>query len=240
MRARTYYDSDTDLGVLAGRTVAVIGYGNQGCAQAQNLRDSGIRLIVGNRHDDYRERAVRDGFEVLDIDEAARAGQVVLLLIPDEVQPGVVAEQIAPGLGAGDTLVVASGYNLAFGLLELPDGIDVVMVAPRMIGEAVRDRYRHRIGYPCLVSVERDVTGTALATALAVARGIGATAAGAVVLGCLGVDQLTQPVGHRADEYRSPVLRAPHHVQAEVVGTPGGNLHVTLYTIILHAPYVYQ
>ncbi|GEL16921.1 NAD(P)-binding domain-containing protein [Pseudonocardia asaccharolytica] len=180
MRARTYHDSDADLDVLTGRTVAVVGYGNQGCAQAQNLRDSRVRVVVGNRDDDYRARAVHDGFEVLGIDQAARAGRIVLLLIPDEVQAGVVAEQIAPGLGAGDTLVVASGYNLAFGLLDLPADVDVVMVAPRMIGEAVRDRYLRGAGYPCLVSVERDVTGTALATALAVARGIGATAAGAI------------------------------------------------------------
>ncbi|MFC5996891.1 NAD(P)-binding domain-containing protein [Pseudonocardia hispaniensis] len=180
MRARTYHDSDADLGVLTGRTVAVIGYGNQGCAQAQNLRDSGGRVVIGNRDDDCRDRAVRDGFEVLGIDEAARVGQIVLLLIPDEVQPGVVAGHVAPGLRAGDTVVVASGYNLAFGLLDLPGDIDVVMVAPRMIGAAVRDRYRRGVGYPCLVSVERDATGTALHTALAIARAIGATAGGAV------------------------------------------------------------
>ncbi|MCE3550705.1 NAD(P)-binding domain-containing protein [Pseudonocardia sp. RS11V-5] len=180
MRARTYHDADADLGVLADRTGAVIGYGNQGAAQARNLRDSGIRVVVGNREDAYRDAAVQDGFEVDDIARAADTGQVLLLLIPDEVQSSVVAEQITPGLRAGDTLVVASGYNLAFGLLDLPEEIDVVMVAPRMIGEAVRNRYERRVGFPCLVSVERDVTGTALATALAVAKGIGATAAGAV------------------------------------------------------------
>lgn len=180
MRARIYRDADADLGVLAERVVAVIGYGNQGRAQAQNLRDSGVRVVVGNREDDYRDQAVEDGFEVLDIDQAVRAARVVLLLIPDEIQPDVVAAHIAPGLRPGDTVVVASGYNLTFGLLELADDVDVVMVAPRMIGEGVRDRYVRGIGYPCLVSAEHDRTGTALATALAVARGIGATAGGAV------------------------------------------------------------
>lgn len=180
MRAAAYHDDDADLGVLDGRTVAVIGYGNQGHAQAQNLRDSGAGVIVGNRDDEYRARAVEDGFEVFPIAGAARRADVLLLLIPDEVQPQVMATQIAPGMGGSATLVVASGYNVAFGLLPVPDGIDVVMVAPRMIGVGVRDRFRNRRPVPCFVSVERDASGTALATALAVARGIGGTAGGAV------------------------------------------------------------
>lgn len=180
MRAHTFHDADADLGALDGRQIAVIGYGNQGSAQAQNLRDSGLDVVVGNREDEYRGRAVRDRFEVVEIAEASRRGRVVLLLIPDEVQPEVFAEQMAPGLQAGDTLVVASGYNMAFGMLPVPDGVDVVMVAPRMIGAAVRDRYEHGIGYPCFVSAEQDASGGAMKTALAVARAIGATRAGAV------------------------------------------------------------
>lgn len=180
MRARRFLDADADLTALADRQVAVIGYGNQGSAQAQNLRDSGIEVVIGNRADDYRARASADGFDVVDIAEATRRAQVVLLLIPDEVQPEVVSQHVAPGLTGGDTLVVASGYNLAFGLLTLPERVDLVMVAPRMIGAAVRERYRQGKGYPCFVSVEHDASGTALATALAVARGIGATASGAV------------------------------------------------------------
>jgi ketol-acid reductoisomerase len=180
MRARTYHDADADTGVLDGKTVAVIGYGNQGHAQAQNLRDSGVGVIVGNRDDEYKARATEHGFDVFPIAEAARRADVLLLLIPDEVQPEVMAGQIAPGLSSSATLVVASGYNVAFGLLAVPDGADVVMVAPRMIGVGVRSRFRDRKPYPCFVSAERDVSGTALATALAVARGIGATAGGAV------------------------------------------------------------
>lgn len=158
---------------LAGRAIAVIGYGNQGHAQAQNLRDSGCEVLVGNRADGYADAARDAGFEVVPIAEAARRAQVLLLLIPDEVQPQVFREQIAPGLRTSDTIVVASGYNVHFDLLDIPEAVDVVMVAPRMIGEGVRDLYERRQSVPCLVSVERDASGRALATALAIASGIG-------------------------------------------------------------------
>lgn len=162
-------------GALDGRTVAILGYGNQGHAQAQNLRDSGVHVVVGNRDDDYRSRAQADGFEVLTLREAASAADVALLLIPDEVQPAVFGQEIAPALRPGSTLVIASGYCVTYGLLDLPAEVDVVMVAPRMIGEGVRDHYVKGVGFPCLLSVEQDATGKAHATALAVARGIGVT-----------------------------------------------------------------
>jgi ketol-acid reductoisomerase len=175
MGATVYRDADADLDLIRSRRVAVIGYGNQGSAQALNLRDSGVReLRIGNREDHYRERARQDGFEPLPIAEAAAWGQVVLLLIPDEEQPAVFREQVAPGLRRGDTLVVASGYNVAFGLLDIPEGVDVVMVAPRMIGAGVRERYRRGEPSPCFVSVERG-GGGAMGLALSLAKGIGAT-----------------------------------------------------------------
>ncbi len=181
MPVTVYHDGDADLGVVRSRRVAVIGFGNQGAAQAQNLRDSGVAALrIGNRDDGYAKAAVAAGFEVVPIREAAGWGEVVLLLIPDECQPAVFARDIAPALAPGSTLVAASGYNLAFGLLTIPQGVDAVMVAPRMIGAAVRERYRSGEGYPCLLSVEQDATGGALATALSIARGIGATRAGAV------------------------------------------------------------
>jgi ketol-acid reductoisomerase len=181
MAATVYRDEDADLALVRSRRVAVVGYGNQGSAQALNLRDSGVReLRVGNRDDAYREQALRDGFEVLAIPDAVRWGQVVLLLIPDEDQPAVFAEQVAPNLDGDDALVVASGYNVAFGLLDVPEGVDVVMVAPRMIGAGVRERYRRGEPYPCFVSVERDASGGALALALSLAKGIGATRGGAI------------------------------------------------------------
>ncbi|GAB3296486.1 NAD(P)-binding domain-containing protein [Epidermidibacterium keratini] len=175
-----YFDDDASLSHLDGKTVAVIGYGNQGHAQAQNLRDSGIEVIVGNRDDEYADASREAGFETLPIADAAKQADVVLLLIPDEVQPDVVREQIAPGLAADDVLVVASGYNWHFGEFAVPEGVDVVMVAPRMIGAAVRSRFESRVGYPCFVSAERDASGSAFDVALAVARGIGATAGGAI------------------------------------------------------------
>jgi ketol-acid reductoisomerase len=174
-------DAPIDLAALDGRTVAVLGFGNQGAAQAANLRDSGITPVVGNRDDEYAHRAREAGFGAVTIGDAAAAADVALLLVPDEVQPEVVASEVAPHLAAGDTLVLASGYNWHFGLLDVPDGVDVVMVAPRMIGAAVRDRFVDRTGFPCFVSVERDASGRAWDTALAVARAIGGTVGGAIV-----------------------------------------------------------
>jgi ketol-acid reductoisomerase len=181
MSARVYYDADADLSIVQSKRLAFIGYGNQGSAQSKNLRDSGVReMIIGNRDDVYKEAAIADRFQVVSIPEAAAWGDVVFLLIPDEVQPEVFNEQIGPRMRGGATLVVASGYNVAFNLLHLPETIDVVMVAPRMIGVGVRERYLRKEPSPCFVSVERDVSGNALPLALSIARGIGATRGGAV------------------------------------------------------------
>lgn len=181
MSVPIYYDADTDLSLVQAKRLAFIGYGNQGAAQAQNLRDSGVReILVGNREDDYKQAALAANFRVVSIPEATAWGDVVFLLIPDEEQPQVFREQIAPHLKPGATLVVASGYNVTFNLLDVPASIDIIMVAPRMIGAGVRQRYMRKEPYPCFVSVERDVSGNALLLALSIARGIGATHGGAV------------------------------------------------------------
>ncbi|HJT56534.1 MAG TPA: NAD(P)-binding domain-containing protein [Ktedonobacteraceae bacterium] len=181
MSAKIYYDKDADLSIIQSKRLAFIGYGNQGAAQSQNLRDSGVsEIIIGNREDEYKKVALADGFRVVSIPEAAAWGDVVFLLIPDEEQPQVFREQIAPHLKPGSTLVVASGYNVAFNLFSLPDSIDVIMVAPRMIGAGVRERYLRAEPYPCFVSVEQDVSSKALGLALSIARGIGATRGGAI------------------------------------------------------------
>lgn len=178
---KVYYDNDADLSLVQSKHLTFIGYGNQGAAQAKNLRDSGAQnILIGNREDAYKDAAMRDGFRVATVPKAATWGDVVFLLIPDEEQPQIFSEQIAPYLRAGSTLVVASGYNVVFNLLNLPDGIDVVMVAPRMIGEGVRDRYLRGEPFPCFISVERDVSGNALKLALSIACGIGATRGGAI------------------------------------------------------------
>src|SRR6266566_2272825 len=142
MGVPVYYETDADLSIIQKKRVAFIGYSNQGAAQAKNLRDSGVQeILIGNIEDAYKTAALADGFRVVSIPEAAAWGDVVFLLIPDEDQPQVFHEQIAPYLKTGATLVVASGYNVAFQLFDLPDSIDLIMVAPRMIGAGVRQRY---------------------------------------------------------------------------------------------------
>ena len=177
---RVYQDRDADLGVLAGRRIAVIGYGNQGRAQALNLRDSGLAVMVGNREDDYAERAREEGFPVLSIRQATAQADVVVLLIPDEVVPATFEKEIAPQLAEGNALVFASGYNVAFGLITPPACIDVVLVAPRMIGTGVRDLYLAGRGFPSFVGVAQDHSGQAREVALALAKGISSTFAGVV------------------------------------------------------------
>jgi ketol-acid reductoisomerase len=165
--------------VLEGKTIGVMGYGNQGRAQALNLRDSHFRVVVGCPPDAYRDRAVEDGLDAFDVSEATQKADIILILIPDEVQPAVYRESIAPGLEKGKALGFASGYNIYFNLIEPPSFVDLFMVAPRMIGSAVRSRYLSGRGFPCLVAVGEDATGRAHKTTLAIARAIGGTKAGA-------------------------------------------------------------
>ena len=177
---QVYHDEHADLRRLDGKRIAVIGYGNQGRSQALNLRDSGLEIIVGNQDDAYAERARQDGFTVLPIDQAADEADVVVLLIPDEVVPRVFETQIAPHLIEGNTVVFASGYNVAFGSIAPPSGVDVVLLAPRMIGAGVRELYVAGRGFPAFIGVARDHSGRARDTALALAKGIGSTRAGVV------------------------------------------------------------
>jgi ketol-acid reductoisomerase len=171
-------EADADLRRLAGKRVAVIGYGNQGRAQALNLRDSGIEVIVGSVRDESAEEAERDGFEVLPIAEACRKSDVIALLIPDEVQTRVYGESVAPALRRGSTLLFAHGYNIHFRRIVPPEDVDVILVAPRMIGVHVRTSFVQGRGAPAYIAVDQDASGSARATALAWAKGIGATRAG--------------------------------------------------------------
>lgn len=175
-----YHESDATLDPLDEMTVAVLGYGNQGRAQARNMHDSGVDVIVGNREDGSFEQAAEDGFDVYSIADAAARADVVLLLIPDEVQPEIYERDIGRNLDAGDTLVFASGYNVTYDRIEFDDDIDVVLVAPRMIGAVVRELYEDGRGAPALFAIEQDASGTAQSRALAVAHAIGATRSGVV------------------------------------------------------------
>jgi ketol-acid reductoisomerase len=173
-----YHDEDASLDAIRGQKIAIVGYGNQGSAQARNLRDSGLEVIVGNIEDAYREAAVADAFEVLPIAAAAARADVILLLTPDEVMPEVYEKHIAPHLRPGDLLVFAHGYNVGFGLIKPPPTVDVVMVAPRMIGAGVRDSYVSGEGFPSFVGVHQDATGKAKARMLALAKALGSSRAG--------------------------------------------------------------
>jgi ketol-acid reductoisomerase len=178
----TYHDEDADLGVLANETIAVVGYGNQGRSQALNLRDSGLKVIVGNIGDASKDRAREDGFEAFDIAEAVRRADVVMLLIPDEVMPEVWERDVRPNLKQDACVSFASGYTIAFGAIVPESHLDVVMIAPRMIGPGVRDRFVDGKGFPSFVGVHQDATGRAKPRMLALARGIGSTKAGCLEL----------------------------------------------------------
>lgn len=177
---RIYRDEDADLGLLLGKQIAVIGYGNQGRSQALNLRDSGLNVIIGNRSDSYAQKAREDGFSPITIPQAVEQGEVVMLLLPDEIIPIVFQREIETYLRDGSTLVFASGFNVALGFISLPKTVDVVLLAPRMIGAGVRDLYLSGGGFPSFVGIAQDTTGSAFSLALALAKGIGSTRAGVV------------------------------------------------------------
>jgi len=177
--AKVYRDDDIDLSVLEGKTVSILGYGNQGRSQAQNLRDNGINVVIGNRGDDYRALASDDGFEASDIPTATTKGDVVMVLLPDETQASVLPVDVFPHLRSGATLVFAHGYSVFYKEIDPPEGHDVTLLAPKMIGAAVRELFTAGAGFPSLVAVDRDSTGRAWDTVLALAKGIGSTKLGA-------------------------------------------------------------
>jgi ketol-acid reductoisomerase len=178
MPAVIYYDQDADLGRLAGKTVAIIGYGSQGHAHGLNLRDSGVKVVIGlPETSKSRAAAEAEGLTVKTPVDAAAAADVVMLLVPDHVQKSVF-DEIKSNLTPGKTLMFAHGFNIHFGQIEPPPGVDVSMVAPKAPGHRVRELFEEGIGVPALVAVAQDASGEAKANALAYARGIGSTSAG--------------------------------------------------------------
>jgi ketol-acid reductoisomerase len=183
---RAFGESDGELRQLAGRTIAFIGYGNQGRAQALNLRDSlraaslagDVTIVASALRDETWSQAEADGFPLRTVPEAAQAADVLFLLVPDEALPDIFAAQIAPHLNPNDALVFATGYNLAFGTLPVPSNVDVVMVAPRMIGRQMRLRFERGDGFYSYLAVEQDASGNAWPLLLALAKGIGTLSAG--------------------------------------------------------------
>ena len=177
---KVYHDPDIDEKVLEGKKVAVIGYGSQGRAQALNMRDSGVDVVVGLRPGKSWDRAVAEGMAVKSVLDAAAEADVVLMLIPDMAQPTVYGEEIALTLRPGKTLQFAHGFNIHFGQIKPPEGVDVVMVAPKAPGPEMRRQYEDGFGVPSLVAVHQDATGHALETALAIAKALGSGRAGVI------------------------------------------------------------
>lgn len=180
MAVTLYYEKDADFGVLSGKTIAVIGYGSQGHAQAQNLRDSGLNVIIGLREGKSFQTAKNDGFEVVSVAEAARRADVVQILMPDETQAKVYNEEIAPNLKKGAALLFSHGFNIHFGQIVPSKDTDVLLVAPKSPGHLVRRTYVEGFGVPGLIAIEQDATGKAKEIGLAYAKGIGCTRAGVI------------------------------------------------------------
>jgi ketol-acid reductoisomerase len=177
-----FHDKDGDLSILDGKTIGIIGYGNQGRAHALNLRDSGLSIIVGNIDDTYRKIAIKDGFSVHPIKEATEKSSIIFILIPDEIMNDVFENEIKSNIQADSTLVFASGYNIGFNLLNPPENVDVLLLAPRMIGVGVREAYLKEEGFFSFISIEQDVSGNAKTMLLALAKGIGSLKKGAIML----------------------------------------------------------
>lgn len=178
-----FYEEDADMERLSGREIAIIGYGNQGRTQALNLRDSGVEsIIVGSVQDESWDQAKEDGFEVMPISEASQRADILFILLPDEIAPSVYKNEIEPALSSGKTLNFSSGYNITFGHIVPPESANVVMIAPRMVGDAFRRLYEAGKGAPCFVDVNQDASGEAWEDCLALAKALGCTRAGALAV----------------------------------------------------------
>ena len=174
-----YYDTDCNLGLLDNRTVAIIGYGSQGHAHALNLHESGVKVVVGLRRDSSSWKNAEDaGLKVMTVSEAAKCADLIMMLVPDELAADIYASEVAPNLVEGNVLMFAHGFNIHFSLIQPPNTIDVIMVAPKGPGHTVRTQYQEGKGVPSLIAVHQDATGKAKEYALAYASGIGAGRAG--------------------------------------------------------------
>lgn len=175
------YDKDCNLSLLDGKTISIIGYGSQGHAHAQNLKESGADVIVGLRKSSARwEQAEKAGLKVMEVADAAKAGDFIMMLVPDEQAADIYASQIAPNLETGNVLMFAHGFNIHYNQINPPKDIDVIMVAPKGPGHTVRSQYLEGKGVPSLIAVHQDYSGKAKDYALAYAAGIGAGRAGII------------------------------------------------------------
>ncbi len=179
--AEMYYDADADLSIIQGKKVAVVGYGSQGHAHAMNLRDSGVEVVIALKAGSKSAaKAEEAGFKVLTVDEAAAWADLIMILAPDQHQRSIYNEQIKQHLTAGKTLAFAHGFNIRFGYIETPEGVDVILVAPKAPGHTVRREFVAGRGIPDIIAVEVDASGTAWETAKSYAKAIGGTRAGVI------------------------------------------------------------
>jgi ketol-acid reductoisomerase len=179
--AEIFYDADADLSIVQGKKVAIVGYGSQGHAHAQNLRDSGVEVVIALKDGSKSiEKAQDEGFEVKSVADAAEWADLIMILAPDQHQRSIYNESIKDKLTPGKTLAFAHGFNIRFGYIEAPEGVDVILVAPKAPGHTVRREYVAGRGIPDIIAVERDASGTAWATALSYAKAIGGTRAGVI------------------------------------------------------------
>ncbi len=193
-----YYDTDCNLGLLDNRTVAIIGYGSQGHAHAQNLKESGVKVVVGLRADSSScAKAQEAGLTVMSVSEAAKAADMVMMLVPDEKAADIYYAEVAPYMTEGKALMFAHGFNIHFNLIQPPKNIDVIMVAPKGPGHTVRSQYVEGKGVPSLIAVHQDATGKAKEYALAYAAGIGAGRAG-ILETCFREETETDLFGEQA------------------------------------------
>lgn len=179
--AEIYYDKDADLSLIQGKKVAVIGYGSQGHAHAQNLRDSGVEVVIGLKEGSKSTaKAEEAGFEVKSVADAAAWADVIVILAPDQFQRHIYAESVKDQLAPGKTLVFGHGFNIRFGYIEAPEGVDVILVAPKAPGHTVRREFVAGRGIPDIIAVEQDASGTAWDLAKSYAKAIGGTRAGVI------------------------------------------------------------
>ncbi len=172
--ATRYYEQDGNVSLLKGKTIGIIGYGSQGHSHALNLRDSGLNVVVGlPESSNSRAKAVSAGLKVLSTADAAKAADVMMVLVPDHVQGDLYASDIAPNLTAGKTLMFAHGFNIHFGQIAPPSNVDVSMIAPKAPGHRVRELFTEGVGVPALVAIHQNPSGKALENALAYAMGLG-------------------------------------------------------------------
>ncbi|MDL9980123.1 ketol-acid reductoisomerase [Microbacterium candidum] len=179
--AEMFYDDDADLSIIQGKKVAIVGYGSQGHAHAQNLRDSGVEVVIALKDGSKSiEKAQEEGFEVKNVADAAAWADLIMILAPDQYQRGIFSESIKDNLTPGKTLAFAHGFNIRFGYIEAPEGVDVILIAPKAPGHTVRREFVAGRGIPDIIAVEKDASGSAWETAKSYAKAIGGTRAGVI------------------------------------------------------------